>query len=697
MKDASKILQFARPNTVIEFSPGSEKEVGLNKLINKLNFINFQEETILVNFRHTKYPRTVTLEAAPLPCLNNKLECHWTSVESISNATNGCVFENIFVVSGHRMITASAELISISDQGAVFLLPEKCIEVNYRRSRRHPCQGVSAELFQNGARFQGTLIDFSAVSFRVQVLGDGSRTFNWINDEATLQVVFSNESHTLYSAECRIISQTLGHRDRIYLLEPVQARMQRFKAKEIRSCRHELLPLPNAVFRHPFSDKSVDLKVLDLSGSGFSVCEDAESSVLLPGMILPELELRIGNSFSTKCTAQVIYRADESPDAKSRVVRCGLCFLDMDIRDHASLLSLLYLAKNKHSYVSTQVDLDDLWQFFFDTGFIYAQKYHFVQRNKAQLKDTYRRLYTENPSIARHFIYQEHGNILGHLAMLRFYQGSWLVHHHAANKSESNHAGLIVLDHLANSINDSYNLKSSKMDYLICYYQPENKFPNRIFGGFLKVLDQKKGCSIDTFAYFHYKRAFSDNWNFSGPWSLTRSTREDLLELEAFYEQHSGGLMLNALDLEPGMTDADELSRDYAEAGFSLNRHLYTLKRNGVVKAVLMINVSDVGLNLSDLTNCVKVLVLDPEQFPKDILLIALSIITHKFQQDEIPVLVYPDSYAESTNLAFERKYTLWAFNAQTQTSNFIKFLGDLHSRSKNRRTQTHGAAAQGT
>ncbi|WP_129125677.1 PilZ domain-containing protein [Geomonas oryzae] len=695
MKDASKILQFARPDTVIEFAPGSEKEVGLNKLINKLNFINFQEESILVNFRHTKYPRTVTIEAAPLPCLNNKLECRWITTDAMNASTVGCVFDNIFVVSGHRLIMAEPELISIDEEGATFLLPDKCIEVNYRKSRRHPCQGIAVELFQNGARLNGTLLDFSALSFRVEATGDGSRNFNWINDEAPVQVIFSDDHTTLYSAECRIATQTLGNSRRIYVLEPLQAHMRRFKAKEVRSLRHELLPLPNAVFRHPFSHRNIDLKVLDISGSGFSVCEDFESSVLLPGMIIPDLELRIGNGFATRCSAQVIYREDKPLKEKSSLVKCGLCFLDMDIRDHVSLLSILYLAKDKHSYISTQIDLDALWQFFFDSGFIYPEKYHYVQANKAQLKETYRRLYTENPSIARHFVYQEHGTILGHLAMLRFYRGSWLVHHHASNKAESSLGGLIVLNHLSHSTNDSYNLKSSKMDYLICYYRPDNKFPNRVFGEAVQAMGDKKGCSIDTFAYFHYHRTFSDNWNFSGPWSLTRTTREDLFDLEAFYEQHSGGLMLNAFDLEPGC-DCGELAQDYREAGFKLERHLYTLKRGGTAKAVVMVNISDIGLNLSDLTNCITVLIIDQEQFPKDILLIALSIITHKYQQNDLPVLVYPASYAEHTSLPFERKYTLWAFNIQTHTSKFIKYLGDLHNRNRHRRTQGT-ESAQGT
>jgi len=688
MENARKILQFARPGTLVEFAPGTEKELGLDKLVNRLNYVNFQEETILVNFKHPKYPRTVSLEAMPRPCVNNKLECNWVSPDSEPLSISGCVFENIFVVSGHRLVVTVPELITINDQGAVFLLPEKSTELNYRKSRRYPCQGIRAEVLQNGARFQGNLLDFSAVSLRVESEAVRGKNFNWLNQEAPVQVILSNGETTLYSAECRITSQTLGQRSRIYLLEASQNHMQRFKAKETRSQRHELLPLPNAVFRHPLSGKTVDLKVVDISGSGFSVYEGVETSVLLPGVIIPDLDLRIGNGFSTRCLAQVVYREELKQSESAGSVRCGLTFLDMHVRDHVNLLSLLYLAKNKHAYLSNQIDMEELWQFFFETGFIYAEKYNFVQTNKAKLKETYQRLYTENPAIARHFIYQENGSILGHLAMLRFYHGSWLVHHHAANKSESTIAGLVVLHQLTHSINDSYNLQSSHMNYLMCYYQPQNKFPNRIFGGACKMINDPKGCSVDTFAYFHYKRAFSEEWNFTGPWSLARATKEDLYELEGFYEQASGGLMLNALDLEPSMMDCKDLSHDYQEAGFSLDRQLYTLKKNDSIKAVIVVNISDVGLNLSDLTNCIKVLVLDQEQFPKEILNITLSILTHKHRQNDIPVLVYPVSYAESANLPYERQYSLWTFNAPEQTSAFIKYLGEIYNRNRPKKAQ---------
>ena len=685
MESARKILEFISPGTEIEFTRGSEREIGLSKLINRLNFINFQEDSILVNFTHLKYSRTVSLEAAPLPCLNNKLECQWIHSGDFKPSLRACSFENLMIDDGRKLVLATPELITLGERGAIFLLPEKSIEVNYRKTRRHSCQGIKVELLQNSARLQGSLVDFSAVSFRIETESSPTQAFNWINPEVPVHVVFSNGSRTLYSGACRILTQNLGQRSRGYVLEPMQSHMQRFKAKEIRSVRQELLPLPNALFQHPLTGKPVDLKVLDVSGSGFAVQEEVEYSVLLPGMVIPDLELRIANGFTTSCLAQVVYRNATTREDGSSAVRCGLSFLDMDIRDHVNLLSLLYLARNRHSYLNNKVNTEELWQFFFETGFIYPEKYAFVQANKQALKEMYDRLYNENPSVARHFVYHEKGTILGHMAMLRFYRKSWLVHHHAANKAESSNGGLVVLNQLAQSINDSYNLNSAHMNYVICYYRPENKFPHRVFGGAVKVINDKKGCSADSLAYLHYRRDPADDWNFSGPWELERTTAEDLVELEGFYQHESGGLMLNALSLEPDTVECDELSLEYRQLGFTLQRHCYTLKKHGEIKAVLTVNLSDVGLNLSDLTNCIHLLVIDPEQLSRELVYLALSILTRKYQQSDLPVLVYPVAYADAASIPYDKVYALWALNVQHNAPHFLKFLAALLNRHRSR------------
>ena len=47
MEGARKILQFIRPGTVIEFSEGSEKEIGLQKIIVHINI----EVAVIINIR----------------------------------------------------------------------------------------------------------------------------------------------------------------------------------------------------------------------------------------------------------------------------------------------------------------------------------------------------------------------------------------------------------------------------------------------------------------------------------------------------------------------------------------------------------------------------------------------------------------------------------------------------------------------
>ena len=83
---------------------------------------------------------------------------------------------------------------------------------------------------------------------------------------------------------------------------------------------------------------------------------------------------------------------------------------------------------------------------------------------------------------------------------------------------------------------------------------------------------------------------------------MVKAQDEDLLELASHYEQVSGGLMISALDLEPDMAESDGVQNAFRLLGFKRERYLYALRKNGHLKAVVMVNVADIGLNLSDIT-----------------------------------------------------------------------------------------------
>jgi hypothetical protein len=490
-------------------------------------------------------------------------------------------------------------------------------------------------------------------------------------------IILSDGAVTIYSGECKIVRYFQGLNTRNYILKPLKQEIQRFKQKEYRSERYKLTPSPNITFQHPFTKRRVDIKVVDLSGSGFSVEEDERKTALLPGMILPELSLNFSDNYKIKCSAQVVFRKPVVESNGDKWIKSGVALLDMDIQDHLKLIALLHQTKNKNSYICSHVDLDALWNFFFETGFIYPNKYAVIQKNKKLIKETYAKIYTRNPHIARHFIYQDKGTIYGHMAMIRFYENAWMIHHHAARKSSANKAGLIVLDQIGRMINDSHRLYSLHMDYVLCYYRPDNKFPRRVFGGAAKSIKDPKGCSLDGFACFQFNNRTRSTPDLPDGWRISETQSEDLEELADFYEHTSGGLMLEAMDLKPEKMNCSDLSNEYRQLGLTRVRHLYCLKKNGQLKAVLLANLSDIGLNLSDITNCVKVFVTNKAEFSAGILQAAISKLADITGKKDFPTLLYPAAFADEQKMSYEKIYNLWVLNLQ-YSDPYFKYLGRL-------------------
>ena len=642
----------------------SGKSVSRQQLINRLNFLNFQDRTVVVNLKHATFDNTISLQAKPLPCTGARLDCVWAEHVDIERILGAYRFTNLLVADGKKILLVEAEVTGLDNRGITLLLPEHSREICSRKARRHLCKGIEAHLIQNGAEFRGSLCDFTAVSFRIELTSAPPGTFRWIDAELPVHLRFLDDQEILFSGECRITRQRTDDTSGTFVLEPVHHQVHRFKPKEHRSLRRQLVPSPHLDFVHPLTKKPLSLGIIDLSGSGFSVEERAEDSVLLPGMILPRARISVADGFTLGCSAQVVYRRGGAGENGRAQVRCGLALLDMDPADHLRLVALLNQAADGNSYICNRVDMDALWKFFFESGFVSPEKYAWFQEGKEEIKRTFDRLYSRQSGIARHFTYQDGGEILGHMAMVRMYENAWLIHHHAASKSGSLKAGLIVLDQISRYVNDLHHLRSAHLDYVFCYYRPDNHFPNRMFGEFARGLDNPRGCSLDTFAYFHQPRSRKEEPVLAPPWDLADADPFDLEELRGFYGLQSGGLMLDAFAPRTGGDGADGLARLYLEQGFKSESHLFALKKEGVLQAVLLANISDVGLNMSNLTNCTTVMVLD-ETLPRPILRMALAEVAARYDGGGMPVLLYPVSYADRESLSREKLYTLWVLNLQ--------------------------------
>jgi hypothetical protein len=655
---------------------GSEHQAGAQRiskkrLVDSLNCLNFHEDPIIVHLEHARFGNPLFLRAYPQPCSGDELHCLWAE-PCAANIVTSYTAKNFMIDRGLDLFIVDPQSSEMSDTGITFVLPEECRGLRLRRARRYASEGVQVSLMQDGATFSGILDDFTTHSFRVLVSIQPPQTFEWINEKAPLYAVFSAGSTVAYTGECRIIRQSESKRERALVLEPLYGKPRRDR---LSADGYTLVPRWSVAFDHPLARKRVSLEVEEVSTCWFSVIENYESAVLFPGLVIPRVEIEIAPGFSLTCRAQVSSGDVQEGDGQ-QTVKWSVVVLDMSIEDQGRLFALLQRAQHQKSHVCGKVDLDDLLTFFFDTGFVYPKKYATLHMYKERFRETYKKLYLANPAITRHFIQLDKGVIQAHLSMIRFYENTWLIHHHAA--TGQNGAGLRVLNQVRDYVTDYRGLYSSHMDYLTCYFRPNNRFPNRVFGGFARALSNPRQCSVDSFAYLNFCFAGHEGgWEGDQGCRLDVATAGDLAEFSAFYDYVSGGLIVKALDLGPDMRDTGTLNDEYEKLGFKREKHLFSLYKDGQLKALVLALVSDTGLNLSNLTNCVHVFIMDGDDLPVDVLYRHLALLSPHYAEDEIPVLLHPLSYVENQSIPYEKVYNLWAFDTRYAES-FYQYMDRL-------------------
>lgn len=648
----------------IKSVPTIVRKLTRKQLINRLNSLNFNQGEVLISLRHNRFDSTLLLPARPTPCSGEELECIWADPMAVPDRLADFSCDNFLLNDGRRSYAVHPRLLSITDKKIRFALPVSCNETAMRGIRRHPGHGIKAQLIQNGTIFAGHLVDFSPFSFRVDMTFSGHQCASWLNPEQPAELVLLRDDSVFFAGACQILREnTLGPHQHSLILAPNRQIVSRYRPKEFRSTRQRLIPTPIVSFIHPLTGQQVDLQVDDISGSGFSVIEETSESLLVPGMLIPELKLCFTSNFIIKGSAQIVYRLPTEND--NTQVRCGITFLDIPAEDHVQLMALLHRAEDPMAGFSQNIDLKKLWDFFFESGFLYPEKYASVASNLASFQETYRKLYASSPGIARHFIHQDKGQIKAHMAALRFYNNSWMLHHHASNNKQSTRAGLNVLNQTGRWVNDVSSIRSGHFDYFFCYFRKNNRFPQRVFGGLADNVNDRNKCSVDIFAYYYHQPPASEEWDLQQPWSLARANKEDMQEFNYYYQSIAGGILPTALDLLPETFADQSLNEEFQRHGFKRERIIYTLKENGLQRAIIIVNLADTGLNMSEITSAIQVFIFEPETLPRSVLDLILSLLCCKTKRKKAPILLYPESYAEENDISIEKKYSLFIFDTK--------------------------------
>ncbi|MCK5825798.1 MAG: hypothetical protein KAG93_02090 [Desulfuromusa sp.] len=620
--------------------------------------------------QHKNHNYCIYLKANPDPVADESITATWIKEESSPASLYSFNLVKIILNTNRGSYEFKPEIYRISDRTISFTVPETAVESGFRKQIRFTCveKEIPVTLTQNAIVFSGKLLDYSVKGILVDLHAGEDLSFTWLNKNAPAMLTVQCDNDPVYTGQVTLSPRGHGQ----YLLIPDMKATPRYTPRKYRTRRQQLVPSPDLLFDHPITGKKVRLKITDLGSLGFSVNEKSTRAALIPGLLIRNAKISFTNNLVIPCMMQVVYC--EADEKEPETVRIGCAILDINIQDHLQLINFIQQAQNSSTYISNQIDPEDLFDFFFETGFLYPKKYAEIASKREEMMQSYLTLYQKGVDISRHFIYQNQGRIFGHFSALHVYQNTWFCQHHAAVNSQR--AGLRVLRAISEYINDSYQLDPTHLKYIIGYYRTVNRFPKRYFGDYVGELKDSKKTSLDCYSYINEARTFMGGEDdLARGWSIDPAVRSDLNEFYGYYQKISAGMLPEALDMLPEDLDDQSLSEKYKANGLSRQRELLALRYQDSPIALIDIQSTGIGLNLSEITNAITVYLIDsqPEYF--DMIRVAICSQALKHEKNSDPVMVFPNSFLDSCNFNADKEYTMWTLNIPEGMESYMSWM----------------------
>lgn len=634
----------------------SSGRIDQKRIINIINFHNFNDEDVFLLMAYPLTGEEMLFRVLPGPCVGSELSCALPEGSTLS--LDSFKLKGLVIDNGKSIILIPADSISVSARSISMNLRKSGTIYNARHAKRFYCHLVHAVLRQGEIQIEGALEEFNPSGLRISLKEDISDAVSSLRQDEAFEISLVRAGDCIFSGIGNLIR--IEENNNVLVLKPLNIPQQRYKQKKFRNPRMIFSPNPKVIFNHPFTLKRVTFDVVDISTAGFSIEANSDTSLLIPGMIMDTVTIARPGLFSMECSAQVVYAL---PHRRNRI-KYGFAIIDTDVVTYNQLFDMYSNAIDRHANVSRDVNMDVLWEFFFESGFIYPNKYSCFSRYKEDYKRTYERLYHNSPEVFANFTYQENDFIYGHVSIIKAYERTWMIHHLAAKPMGTKRTGLFVLNHILNYFDGFYRMPSIGMDYMIFYFRPDNKFPDHFFGGFCREYRNPQGCSMDCFAYVTQAMPESQA-ALPGNWTIHECTGQDITELRSSYKRISGGLLIDAFCIDGEIVPGRSISELYGKYGLKRKYGVHVLKHLGKAKAYIIVDESDMGVNLSELLNSIKILVTDQTELTWDILKASMSCFSGLYRTSNVPALIYPYQFADQQGIAYNKKYNLWVLSAK--------------------------------
>jgi len=639
----------------------SHQTIKRKTFLNLINYCHFNNRRVLLHLVGG-HDTDILLAAQPHPSSQNQVRCQVPEAR-LSSFDGNLFLAHIAIDDGKSITVLPTGRIPVR-QGLSVAIP-----VNYtpyrvirRKAARYTARQIAATVRISDEELKGHLVEFSSAAWRIELEGadlEGIAFHDPVKPRNDVVITLCAEKGTsTLQARCRILRFWRDAERQGLVVEALEDAIPVFNKRKIRNPRISLTPPPVIRFTHPLSGNQVEIEAAEIGSSGFSVAGSPDETVLIPGLVIDRVELSFPGVPPIACSAQVVHRTD-CPLGDRQKHRFGFAILDISIEGYTRLMRILQRTFEPCIRISPEFSSQGLWELFFDTDFLYPDKYALVQANREAFRNTHEKVTAGDPDVAKSFVYQKGNTIYAHIGLVRAYEQSWLLHHHSARPADGRLSGLLVLRHAMYFLNDIYRYPSAAMKYAICYFRPQNRFPRYAFGGFAEHLNEPGGCSLYEFAYTLWDKkthvvCFPDGW-----W-VTPMKENHINYIYARYSDSALRLLLDSMGMGSSPEATMALEGAYAKHGLIRTITRQILCYEDQIAGIVLINRSDPGLNFSDLLNSIHFIALPDaaDVITPEAVKTAISIACTRYPQARVPVLYFPARVCPS-----KKRYAYWALN----------------------------------
>ncbi|GEM_PF-2339603 len=413
---------------------------------------------------------------------------------------------------------------------------------------------------------------------------------------------------------------------------------------------------------------SGEVRYLSTSSVSFSV--EKQDMPFVTGLILNDIYINIPpNDLKLKACIKITYCTPEKDSEGKRFVLLGK-FLGMSIDLVKAVNRLKDGLVDLRLVEAKREDFDQLMEFFFESGFIYSAKRKQLQKYAASVKRTNMKLLQSNGPIVKKVIFKDNREIKGHISALKFFDRTWLVHHMTTHNSPGTAIARAILTSMVNFFLDPSANRKVDTNFVTCYFQPTNLYPEMVFGEFKRMVSNPDICDMTDLdvCILISEKTEPKSKNIKNKIKCYEAKTEDFVNLERLLISQKQYFLIRIEGLTAeGMTKL-EISAEYEKIGLYRKRRIFVAKNleNGeIVYAVC--NYSSPGCNLSELTNSFRFYYSETE--PKNILdpVNALSeyvLSTYQATEMNAPVLLLGTHQQIPDQFKKIRRYRYWFLDA---------------------------------